>query len=252
MDSVASYAIALLFALLMHGLLILLIGWKWSEETTVVANIDPYYIEATIVSQNPFKAKRETENDKRQKKIRQRRFEEAEINNLQRDWDRKQQRQKQQAAMTAPLFEATMPEQLTDYSAADPINEPVDKEASRLEFEQELALALLGEENARKAVTDDEKAMAYAAQIKREIVQNWSRPPSARNGMEVILRVHLVPTGEIVDVKVEESSGNRAFDRSAVQAVRKSSRFVVPADALKFERDFRVFTVLFRPDDLRL
>ena len=121
-----------------------------------------------------------------------------------------------------------------------------------MEFEQELALALLGEENARKAVTDDEKAMAYAAQIKREIVQNWSRPPSARNGMEVILRVHLVPTGEIVDVKVEESSGNRAFDRSAVQAVRKSSRFVVPADALRFEKDFRVFTVLFRPDDLRL
>jgi TolA protein len=90
------------------------------------------------------------------------------------------------------------------------------------------------------------------AQIQREIVQNWSRPPSARNGMEALLRVLLIPTGEVVDVKVEDSSGNDAFDRSVVLAVTKARRFVVPPDSLRFERDFREFTVLFRPDDLRL
>ena len=104
----------------------------------------------------------------------------------------------------------------------------------------------------RRAVTDDERAQAYVSQIRREIVQNWSRPPSARNGMEVILRVFLVPTGEVVNVMVEESSGNEAFDRSATLAVNKAERFLVPAESRQFERNFREFTVLFRPEDLRL
>ena len=127
-----------------------------------------------------------------------------------------------------------------------------DPESVRSEFADEMAMALKREANARKAVTDDEKAMAYVGQIQREIVQNWSRPPSARNGMEALLRVRLIPTGEVVDVKVEDSSGNDAFDRSAVLAVTKARRFVVPTDSQRFERDFREFTVLFRPDDLRL
>ena len=127
-----------------------------------------------------------------------------------------------------------------------------DSEKLRAEFEQGLNLAIVAEQGARRAVTDDEKSMAYAYLIKQEIVQKWSRPPSARNGMQSILRVFLIPTGEVIDVKVEESSGNDAFDRSAVQAVRKAERFVVPTDTLRFERDFREFTVLFRPEDLRL
>ena len=70
--------------------------------------------------------------------------------------------------------------------------------------------------------------------------------------MEALLRVRLIPTGEVIDVNVEKSSGNDAFDRSAVLAVRKAERFIVPADSRRFERDFREFPVLFRPDDLRL
>ena len=117
---------------------------------------------------------------------------------------------------------------------------------------QGLELAIIEEQGLRRAVTDDEKAMAYVAQIQRDIVQYWSRPPSARNGMESLLRVSLIPTGEVIDVKLEQSSGNDAFDRSAIQAVRKARRFTVPSDTLRFERDFREFTVLFKPDDLRL
>ena len=36
--------------------------------------------------------------------------------------------------------------------------------------------------------------------------------------MQALLRVYLVPTGEVVNVVVEESSGNEAFDRSALLA----------------------------------
>ena len=108
------------------------------------------------------------------------------------------------------------------------------------------------EEGARAAVTDDEQVMAYIGQIQRDIAKNWSRPPSARNGMQAILRVFLVPTGELVDVQIAESSGNTAFDRSAMVAVEKVSRFSVPDQPALFEKSFREFTLLFRPEDLRL
>ena len=67
-----------------------------------------------------------------------------------------------------------------------------------------------------------------------------------------MVRVRLVPTGEVVGGEVEESSGNGAVVRSGVQGVQKSGRFLVPADSRQFERNFRSFTVLFRPEDLRL
>ena len=248
MDSVASYTIALLFALLVHGVLVALIGVNWSDETIAVTDIQPYYIDATVVEQNPYKAKRQQEVDKQQRKIQQRRIEETEINRQQQNWEVEQHRKEQQAAMPEPVIEVE-PQLEPEVVQTD---DPVDEKELGSAFEKELSMALLDEQNVRKAVTDDEKAMAYVIQIQREIIQNWSRPPSARNGMQTILRVHLVPTGEVVDVNIEESSGNSAFDRSAIQAVRKSGRFVVPGDALRFERDFRVFTVLFRPDDLRL
>ena len=70
--------------------------------------------------------------------------------------------------------------------------------------------------------------------------------------MRALLRVFLVPTGEVVTVVVEESSGNDAFDRSALLAVSKVDRFQVPGQSRQFERNFREFTVLFKPEDLRL
>ena len=124
--------------------------------------------------------------------------------------------------------------------------------ALRQTLEDSVELALEAELDARQAVTDDEKAMAYASRIRLEVEQMWSRPPTARNGMQALLQVHLVPTGEVVDVHVLSSSGNDAFDRSAIQAVRKADRFQVPADSRLFERTFRVFELLFRPEDLRL
>ncbi|MGB1422787.1 MAG: cell envelope integrity protein TolA [Pseudomonadales bacterium] len=139
-----------------------------------------------------------------------------------------------------------------------------EKEAEQAERrEKEIAAAELAarlasldqavtDEIGREAVTNDEKVMAYIGQIQRDIINKWSRPPSARNGMQAILRVRLVPTGEVVDVVVATGSRNDAFDRSALLAVRRAGRFEVPRDSRLFEEHFRSFTVLFRPEDLRL
>ena len=93
-------------------------------------------------------------------------------------------------------------------------------------------------------------ARSYRYGIYQRIVANWSRPPSARNGMQARLRVDLVPTGEVVAVTLLEGSGSAVFDQSAEAAVRKAGRFEVPADNATFERYFRRFTLLFKPEDL--
>ena len=104
-----------------------------------------------------------------------------------------------------------------------------------------------------EAASDDELAQSYVALISQVVQNNWSRPPSARNGMEALLAIQLVPTGEIVSVTVLRSSGSTAFDRSAVNAVEKAAAFpeLRNLPSREFEKTFRRFQLLFRPEDLR-
>ena len=125
-------------------------------------------------------------------------------------------------------------------------------EKNNIDFLLDLDRALMQEERLWEAKTERERVLAYVANIQDRIVRKWSRPPSARNGMRCVLRVVLLPTGEVLQASVEESSGNEAFDNSAVRAVFRASNLPVPEDNFLFEKSFREFTLLFRPDDLRL
>jgi TonB family protein len=112
----------------------------------------------------------------------------------------------------------------------------------------EIEASDLAESNAANEA--DVVAQSYRFGIYQRVVANWSRPPSARNGMQAKLQVELVPTGDVVAVTILEGSGNGAFDRSAEAAVQKARRFDVPVEADVFERYFRRFTLLFKPEDL--
>ena len=75
--------------------------------------------------------------------------------------------------------------------------------------------------------------------------------------MQVELQVRLVPTGQVMGVAVVRSSGDPAFDQSAVNAVQQVGRFdrlqeLSRKDPLLFEQNFRTLNLTFRPDDLRL
>lgn len=115
---------------------------------------------------------------------------------------------------------------------------------------QSFARALESEASELAEGNDDQVAASYRFGIYRRVVANWSRPPSARLGMEAKLLVELIPTGRVVSVTVVESSGNAAFDRSAEAAVNKAREFEVPAESELFESHFRNFSLLFRPEDL--
>lgn len=96
----------------------------------------------------------------------------------------------------------------------------------------------------------DEEATSYVNAIYSAIVVKWSRPPSATREMETVLRVDLLPSGELNTVEIMESSGHDAFDRSTVAAVKSVKKFAVPKNSELFERRFRSFKLRFRGEDL--
>lgn len=124
--------------------------------------------------------------------------------------------------------------------------------AERLQALNERSMAAaLSEEAAGLADTAiEDAAMDYIYAIHRAVVEQWSRPQSARNDMQARLLVELVPSGDLLAVTLTESSGHAPFDRSAEAAVRKVGRFEVPTDRALFEARFRKFTLLFKPEDL--
>ena len=149
--------------------------------------------------------------------------------------------------------------QPTPEPASEPKPADVEKPEPALDAEQLAALT----RNELDSLVDAEISVAdtnepslrdvVAATIRASVVNRWTRPPSARNGMVSILSIQLVPTGEVVGVSVLQSSGNTTFDRSAMTAVERTGRFpeVAKLDNRTFEANFRRFQLIFKPEDLR-
>ncbi|MEH6628109.1 MAG: cell envelope integrity protein TolA [Motiliproteus sp.] len=129
------------------------------------------------------------------------------------------------------------------------------QEQELLAREQALADEVAREEQSRRMLSQDQTAKASAISVITAAVSaNWRRPPTARNGMVVQVRIHLLPTGEVSDAYALKTSGDEAFDRSAVNAVLKAERFpeLQDIDPEVFDRNLRTITLKFKPEDLRL
>ena len=248
MTTQVTYLISFLLATLVHVLVVGLLMKNWSvEQPTEQRNDQAYYIQATVVGENPYTVKKRELESQAEQRRQKRDVQKRKAARLRKEAEKLEEEREAREAHNR-LVEL---ERLRTLQEAKIVREEERDEQPRFELPKDVAVSRR-EDNSRLAVTDDEKAQAYVAQIQRDIIQNWSRPPSARNGMQALLKVFLVPTGEIVDVVVQESSGNNAFDRSAMLAVNKTERFLVPSESRQFERNFREFTILFRPTDLRL
>ena len=127
-------------------------------------------------------------------------------------------------------------------------------EQRKAELARQLSEEAAEDEQYMDAQADEEAAMSYMDVVRQAVERSWSRPPSARNDMQVELVIQLVPNGQVIDVKVSRSSGNDAFDRSAVAAVWKAERFpeLQKLPTRVFDAQFRRFKILFKPEDLRL
>ncbi len=99
----------------------------------------------------------------------------------------------------------------------------------------------------------DEVAGSFDDLIRSRAAEGWTRPPSARKGMTVVLQIGMLPDGTVTSVSVAKSSGDGSFDSSAVAAVKNIGRLtemqgMKPSDFAPY----RSFKMTFTPEDLAL
>ncbi len=120
------------------------------------------------------------------------------------------------------------------------------KERRQKAVEQQLLEAMEDEEN-------QSKVQQLSALIQADVQNNWKIPPTARRGMECLLTVHLLPSGEVQTVQIARSSGDAVFDRSVQDAVYRASPLPVSsssAGSRLFQTTFREFNFHFSPTNL--
>lgn len=84
---------------------------------------------------------------------------------------------------------------------------------------------------ASKRQTELEKAVGqFRDKISATVRGNTRLPDNLKGNPEVRCLVRLLPTGEVLSVKVTQSSGNVAYDEAVVRAIEKSSPLPLPAD----------------------
>ena len=89
----------------------------------------------------------------------------------------------------------------------------------------------------------------FSSMIKSQVMENWKRPTNLSSNLKTEIQITLVPTGEILSSKIINSSGNRAFDDSALTAISRLKSF----DGLNmqmnlFDQHFRKFILIFSPE----
>jgi colicin import membrane protein len=122
---------------------------------------------------------------------------------------------------------------------------------------QALAELLSDDTQRQQAMADtqgDQVAGNYDDLIISLVSQQWRRPPSARNGMSVEVTIQMLPDGTITNASVTRSSGDSAFDSSAVAAVRNVGRIpeLQDMDRATFDQLYRQRRMIFKPEDLDL
>ena len=120
-------------------------------------------------------------------------------------------------------------------------------EIETVKVEKNLLLKQILGEEIKSSV---EEISYYSNLIRDQVIINWKQPSSAKKGMSAEILITLVPTGEIIQVKLIKTSGNQAFDSSTLNAIQKVSKFDgLDMSRRLFDNNFRKFTLVFNPEN---
>ena len=241
MGPLVAYTTATVLSLVLHGLVIfaLLVNWQPQSQKTI---IQPQYIQAELIE---LAAKTKPLPKKPEPKV----------SAVSDDEKAKQQAEAERKKAEAKCAQAIKEQKRLEAENQRRIEQEKQRQARELaQREAEFTEALEREQALLNAREDEKVANSYMQLIQQQLSENWSRPPNARTGMQVLIELRLVPTGRIVGVTVIESSGDRAFDQAAQQAAFKAEQFkeIQGMDSAIFEKYFRQLKVVFSPEDLRL
>jgi len=103
------------------------------------------------------------------------------------------------------------------------------------------------EQASRELAAARDRAMAaWISKIRNKIRSNINLPQELAGNPEAIFDVALLPTGEVLTVRMRKSSGNKGYDEAVERAILKSSPLPKPEPANLFVRQLEL---RFRPLD---
>lgn len=207
-----------IYAVVIHIILLVFLGvsirWSWNDDSAGI-------MKARVVDNKPAKKKIVAKPEKKKKdnkaKLKVKKKQQATLK-LKKEANRKREEQKKRKQQAE--------ESLRESLAAE--------EAER--------------EEAERQARADEFADKYRAIIRQKVSRNWVKPGNTRKGLQCLVRVRLLASGDVLEAKVISSSGNELFDRSVENAVRKASPLPIPQEKDLFDY-FREIEFLFNPED---
>ena len=109
----------------------------------------------------------------------------------------------------------------------------------------------LREEETQKRITDNADVVEQISyKVIKDIEALWIRPNSAEIGMFADFNLSINRLGIIENIEMKQTSGDNAFDRAALNAIRKYKqiRYVRNLDDQTFQIYFSNFTLRFKPE----
>ena len=260
------YPVSIVAAIIFHIIILVVVVWVQSNNRMdSLELVQPTIVKALFIDENPQVRNQELLERQRLERIEQQRIAREEEQFRQQEDERQRLLEEQREMEEVALREQ---EELVRQRAQEVQRERARQESITMEQQREQAEAERRrqdqEAQLQRQAAEDAALAAEAARTEFELVQSataliqqalqqvWNRPPSARNGMRVILRIRMLPTGELLEASITQSSGDAAFDRSAENAVYSASPFTelqnLPISV--FNENFRTLSLIFEPEDL--
>ncbi len=260
------YPVSIVAAVIFHIIILVVLVWVQSNNRMDrLELVQPTIVKALFIDENPQVRNQEILERQRLERIEQQRVTREEEQFRQQEDERQRLLEEQREMEEVALREQ---EELERQRAQEVQRERARQESITMEQQREQAEAERRrqdqEAQLQRQAAEDAALAAEAARTEFELVQSataliqqalqqvWNRPPSARNGMRVILRIRMLPTGELLEASITQSSGDAAFDRSAENAVYSASPFTelqnLPISV--FNENFRTLSLIFEPEDL--
>ena len=109
----------------------------------------------------------------------------------------------------------------------------------------------LKEEEIQKRISDNADVVEQISyKVIKDIEALWIRPNSAKIGMFADFNLRISRLGIIENIEMKQTSGDNAFDRAALNAIRKYKQinYVRNLDDQTFQAYFSNFTLRFKPE----
>ncbi len=191
------------------------------------------------------KLKKEREKRERQKKLKLEKKRKAELKKKKLAKLQAQKKLEKQRALKKKQIEEENQRQLEAENKRIEQEKERKRREDQLKKELELEQQRLSAERKARNATIISKQLAI---IKSHIEQRWIKPASAKPGMVCVVKISLIPSGEVINIQYIKRSGNAAFDQSVYSAVKRSSPLPLPPVEYGLSDQFRQIELKFGTD----